>query len=84
MNSAIFINEEQLESIPVLKEIRDLHNEIQDANDKIQMRASEIFFVDDHVELKPTIRINEELLKEECEKIICAGYKLKKMYAYLK
>lgn len=84
MNSAIFINEEQLESIPVLKEIRDLHNEIQDANDKIQMRASEIFFVDDHVELKPTIRINEELLKEECEKIIRAGYKLKKMYAYLK
>lgn len=84
MNSAIFINEEQLESIPVLKEIRDLHNEIQDANDKIQMRASEIYFEDENGKLKPTMRINEKLLNEECEKLIRAASKLKELYTCLK
>ena len=84
MNEAIFINRDQLESIPVLKEIRELQNEISDANYEIQIKASEIYFEDENGKLKPTMRINEKLLNEECENLIRAASRLKELYAYLK
>lgn len=84
MNEAIFINRDQLESIPVLKEIMKLQNEIRDADREIQIKASEIYFEEEHGKLKPTVRINEKLLNEECEKIIRAASRLKELYTYLK
>lgn len=84
MNEAIFINRDQLESVPVLKEIRELQNEISDANYEIQIKAFEIYFEDENGKLKPTMRINEKLLNEECEKLIRAASKLKELYTCLK
>lgn len=84
MNEAIFINRDQLESVPVLKEIRELQNEINDANYEIQIKASEIYFEDENGKLKPTVRINEKLLNEECGKIIRAASRLKELYTCLK
>ena len=84
MNEAIFINRDQLESIPVLKEIMKLQNEIRDADREIQIKASEIYFEEEHGKLKPTVRINEKLLNEECGKIIRAASRLKELYTCLK